>query len=277
MISINKRIFPSFIILLFLYLAPAGYCGTIQTTVTSTAAVLPSGQIDIKYVIKNTGDDTAQHIAVATFLALEAQRSDDLGGNPPGGLIRYDCTLTPADLKPGNYILVTRIDFVEQNGIPHRVYHFSPLPYRIDQVKELPPSLSVELSEPRFNVKSFWQSGNKCKLSLKNNQGSDIRPVVTLYLPDGFTTSEPERFYQLAAGESKEENFQLAMDSSVKETRPFYAVAWYEINGIHYSQLIEKKITVEDRPVLFKVFLIIVCMAVVIVLIGFFYRQRRKK
>ena len=274
MTAMNKRIFLLFLALLLALGSTEGGCGTINTNVTSYATILSDGQIDIKYEIGNTGDDTAHRVMVTTFLALDAQKSDDLGSNPPGGLIRYNCRLSSSDLKPGKYTLVARISFDEQSGTSHRVYHFSPLPYRLDRVKEVSPALSVELSEPYFSVKSFWQAGGKCRLSLKNNLGVAILPVVTLYLPDGFTTKEPERSYQLAPGEKREEVIPLEMDASVKNTRPFYAVAWYEQNGIHSSQWIEGKIRVEERPVYFKGFLVIAGTVLVVFLAVFFYRKR---
>ena len=270
----NKRILPLFLTLLFAFISTEGHCRTILTNVTSRATITPSGQIEIKNEITNTGDDTAYHVTVTTFLALEVSKSDDLGSNPPGGLLRYDCVLTPAGLTPGKYTLVTRINFTEQSGAPHRVYLFTPLRYRLDRAGESPPALSVELTEPHINAKSFWQPGGKCKLSLKNNLGVSMRPVVTLYLPDGFVTSEPERSYELAAGEKKESAISLEMDSSVKETRPLYVVAWYEHNGIHTSLPIEGKINVEQRPVYFKAFLILTGMALAIILIVVFYRRR---
>jgi len=273
MAAINKRIFLLFPVLLFAFVSSEGVCGTIRTTVTSHVTVLSTGQTNIQYVIKNTGDDTAHHVSVATFLALEAQKSDSLGSNPPGGVIRYDCVLTPPDLKPGNYTLVTRISFDEHGGTAHRAYHFSPLPWRLDQVKDARPALSVEMSEPSFNTKSFWQPGGKVKLVLKNGSSSAIQPVVTFYLPDGFMIQEPERSYQLAAGERKEEMIPLTMDASVKETRSFQVVAWYELNGAHHSQLIEGKIKVEEKPIYFKVFLILGGA----ILVGFVIRMLRRK
>ncbi|MCX5856213.1 MAG: hypothetical protein NTZ24_16860 [Deltaproteobacteria bacterium] len=270
----NKRILFLFLTLLFAFVSTEGYCGTILTNVTARTVITPSGQIEIKYEITNTGDDTAYHVTVTTFIALEVSKSDDLGSNPPGGLLRYDCILTPDGLTPGKYTLVTRINFNEQGGALHRVYLFTPLRYRLDRAGESQPDISVDLTEPHMNVKSFWQSDGKCKLSLKNNLGVSIRPVVTLYLPDGFMTSEPERSYELAAGEKKEVVVPLEMDSSVRETLPVYVVAWYEHNGIHTSLWIERKIIVEQRPVYFKAFLIITGMALAIILIVVFYRRR---
>jgi hypothetical protein len=273
----NNRILFLFLTLLFAFISTEGYCGTILTNVTARTVITPSGQIEIKYEITNTGDDTAYHVTVTTFLALEVSKSDDLGSNPPGGLIRHDCVLTPDGLTPGKYTLVTRINFTGQSGALHRVYLFTPLHYRLDRTGESQPALSVELTEPHFNAKSFWQPDGKCILSLKNNLGVSIRPVVTFYLPDGFMTSEPERSYELAAGEKKEVVIPLEMDSSVRETQPLYVVAWYEHNGIHTSLLIERKIIVEQRPVYFTAFLILTGMALAIILFVFFYRRRAQR
>jgi len=271
----TKRMSILLLILLFSFGSTEGGCGTIKTTVRSHTAILSDGTINIEYEIGNNGDDTAYRVTVTTFLALDAQKSDDLGNNPPGGFIHYTCSLHPSSLKPGHYTLVARISFDEQNGSTHKAYHFSSIPYRLEQVGKIQPALSVGLTEPRFNLKSFWQPGSKCILSLKNNLALPIRPVVAFYLPDGFTTKVPERSYPLAPGEKKEAAIPFEMDSSVRSTSPFYVVAWYEENGIHFSQSITGKINFEERPVYFKRFLIF-SACVLISLAVFFFLCRQK-
>ncbi len=276
MTTLHKHIPPLFLCLalLFMIFAARGHCGVIHINATSYATVLPDGQIEVKYKIANTGNDTAHRVTVTTFLALEANKSNDLGSNPPGGVLRYRVVLPAAGMPPGQYMLAARITFNEQNGTAHRVYHFSPLPYRLDRAGKITPALSVALNEPSFNVKSFRQPGGKCKLSLTNKLEASIRPVVTFYLPDGFMTKEPERSYQLAPGEKKEDVIPLSMASSASATKPFYVVAWYEHNGIHFSQWIEGKIRVEHRPVYFRAFLVLAGMVLAIVSIVVFYRKR---
>jgi len=267
------------VILLFLTLlitigAAQGFCGTINTKVTSHTTILSDGKINIQYEIGNTGDDTAYHMTVTTFLGLDAQKSDDLGNNPPGGSMRYNCALQPSALKPGKYTLVARISFSEQNGAAHKVYHFSPIPYHMEKSMEVKGGLNVSLTDPYFRAKSLWQSGNTCKLSLENNLDLAIQPVVSLYLPDGFVTKEPERSYQLAPGEKKEVLVPFEMEYPVKVSKPFYALVWYEHNGSHVSHLIEGAIRVEEKPFYFKAFLIMMGVALVIVAVVFFLRRK---
>lgn len=279
MTTLHKHIPPFFLCLALLLtvFSARGHCGVIHTNATSYATVLPDGRIEVKYKIANTGNDTAHRVMVTTFLALEANKSEDLGSNPPGGVLRHRLVLPAAGLPPGQYTLAARITFNEQNGTAHRAYHFSPLPYRLDRAGKITPALSVALDEPRFNAKGFWQPDGKCRLTLTNKLDASIRPVVTLYLPDGFMTKEPERSYQLAPGEKKKDIITFEMAASASETKPFFVVAWYEHNGIHVSQWIEGTIRVEHRPVYFKAFLILAGVVLAIVLIVFFYKRKKIK
>jgi hypothetical protein len=262
------------VLILFAYVATEAFCGTINTKITSRSTILPDGGVHVKYEIGNTGDDTAYHVSVATFLALDAHQSDDLGNNPPGGVIGYDCILRPSSMKPGKYTLVTRISFAEQNSITHSIYQFAAIAYHPEQATDTKDVLSISLSDPTFNLKGFRKSGGTCRLSLKNNLGVAIRPVVALYLPDGFTTKEPEHAYELAPGENKEIVIPIEMATPIKGVRPYYAVVWYEQKGIHFSQLVEGSVTVEEKPFYFKVFLIFVGIALIISMAGFYLRRR---
>ena len=154
------------------------------------------------------------------------------------------------------------------------MYHFSPLSYRTDLVREGEKSVTLQLSEPYFNLKGFFQPGGMCTVSLKNNLETPIRAIVALYLPDGFTTEVPERAYDLAAGEKKEEDIPFTMNHAIAGLHRFHAVVWHEENGLHQSQHIEKEIRVEERPVYFKTFLIVAGAILAIFLALFFVRKK---
>lgn len=230
------------------FLPSAGLCGTIQTNITSRVSVFSSGNVEADYTIGNTGTETAFHVTVTAFLGLEAHKSDALGNNSPGGTLRYTATLAIPDLKPGKYTLVTRVTFDDQAGTQHRVYQFTPVSFLPDKVKDSEPAISLELNQPSFTTRSLHQPEGKFNLVLKNRTNGPLQTSVSFYLGDGFTTAEPDRFYQLTAQEKKEDTIPLTMARWVNEDRPYHVVMWYELGGVHYSMLREGTIKVEEKP-----------------------------
>ncbi len=249
-------------------------CGTIQETIHSTTEVLPSGGIAVRYELANTGDEPIQNLTAATFLAMEADQSGDLGEQSPGRKTLYNCELNTASLKPGNYILVTRVDFEDVNGMPHRSYQFTPINYKTDHVREVSGSVAVELSEPRFNLKSLLQSDGSCRMSLRNKLGIPVRTFATFYLPVGFTTRRPEQIHDLAPGEEKEVEVPLRINDTPAGVYRFNVVVRTEAGGTHESQRIEKGIWVEEKPVYFRMFLILAGLGLAAGSGAFFWRRR---
>ncbi len=128
------------------------------------------------------------------------------------------------ELKPGNYRGVVRVNFVEQGGRPHRVYHVFHMPYRATQVKKEKEDLSLELKSPTINSKAVWKAKGKIQLVMKNEFQESIKPVVSIYLPDGLTTPEPSRSYELSPGERTVTDFPLTVKLSRAENRAYHAV-----------------------------------------------------
>jgi hypothetical protein len=132
------------------------FAGTITTSVTCRKTVKPTGELDIHLVIQNNGDVTAYNVIVTLVLADIIKKYDNLGNNLPGGKIDVTEKFIESGMKPGNYIAVIRVDFEEEIGIPHRVYHMAPIAYLMDKETPSDPPLILELISPEFNRKAFW-------------------------------------------------------------------------------------------------------------------------
>ena len=260
-----------FLLLLAWIFPVSAFCGQLQNTIDTDYKILPSGQVEVRYEFRNTGDETARHVRIATFLALEADQSGSLGDNAPGGTLRYGCVLTPS-LKPGQYVLVTRVHFEDIGGTQHQLYHFNTFPYRTDSVEKGRDAVAAELTEPSFNVKGFLGARSATRITLQNHRKIPARAIVNFYLPEGFTTQAPQRIYDLAPGERKEEDIPFRMERAFGGTYRFHAVVWHEGNDFHHAQRIEKRIHVEERPVYFRAFLFLA--GFVLVVMVFLWRRK---
>ena len=109
------------------------FAGTITTSITCRNTVKSNGAPELHMAIRNSGDVTAYHVVVTLILADMIKKYENLGNNPPGGKIEVGEKLMEPGLKPGNYVAVIQVDFQEESGIPHRVYHMAPMAYLMDQ------------------------------------------------------------------------------------------------------------------------------------------------
>lgn len=262
---------------LMLLIAVPGLAQTDANPVLIKASILKAaGTIAVDYELKNLKKDEVRHLAVTTFLARKTNRSESLGDLSSGGIVRYKCDLDVADLLPGKYILATRVDFVDQNNRTRRAYQFSPINWQDNRVEKYSEDLNVKLKPPSFNRKSFWQSLSKFELTLKNNSSRPLEPVIVFFLPDGLSVNESEKIYSLKAGEEQKEEIQLNVDSAASADNPYSVVVWYEVNGIHHSQLMTGSIRVEESPVYFKIFLALCVMIIVVLAVVYILRRRKK-
>jgi hypothetical protein len=231
--------------------------------------------LSVAYEIRNMGTDTVGHLTVTTFLARNTNHSDVLGDVPRGETLRYNLVLNTSDLLPGEYIMATRINFSGPDGRTHRTYHFSGITIKPAGIKKDVAALAFHLQSPAINLKSFWHPRGKFALTMENNLGQNVEPVVIFFLPDGSAVSEPEKVYTLAAQEKRVEKIPLTFDSSVGADSPYYALVWYDVNGMHYSQLFNGTIRVEAAPIYFKLF-VVLCIIIVLALAVIYIFRRRK-
>ena len=273
-----KGIFGLFPILLFLALPGMGHSQQAAMKIIPAIAVPPAGKISVAYEITNNGAATAYHVTVTAFLAGDAQQSDNLGNPPPGGVVRYACDFDTAELKPGTYTLVTRVSYGgARSGPEYRTYHFSPVAFRVAQAGDRRPALSVKIDPPVFNVKRLFNRDGQFRLTLTNGHREAIRPVVSFFLPDGAEMAETNKGYALKPGENVSDGLTLRREDSLRESRPYHAEVRYDVQGVHYSQLLEGSIGIEEKPLYFSIYLMAVGIAIVSVILIFFVRNRRRE
>jgi hypothetical protein len=273
-----KGIFGLFLILLCLALPGIGHGQQAAMKIVPTMEVPPAGKISVAYKITNTGAATAYHMTVTAFLASDARRSDNLGDSPPGGVVRYACDFDTAELKPGTYTLVTRINYGgARSGPEYRIYHFSPVVFRSAQAGDKRPALSVTLAPPVFNIKRLFNREGQFRLTLTNGHREAIRPVVSFFLPDGVEMAKTDTGYALKPGETISDNLTARREDSVRESRPYRAEVRYDVQGVHYSRLLEGSIGIEEKPLYFKAYLAAGGIIVVSVILILFFRKRRRE
>jgi len=272
--KMKRGCFTILVIFFALILPISGYGGIIRTSIVCNSRVEDSGKIDMEIDIVNSGNAMAYNVIATIFLADWVHQSNNLGNNPPDGKIHLNSQYVNRDLRPGRYVGVIRVNFEEQSGSSHRAYNFIEIAYRLDQGISYAPGLNLDLDSPLFNTKAFWNPRGKIRFFMKNGHQSAIKPSVSFYLPDGFTTPEPDRHYELFPGDEIKEIIPLTIDPSVRKDRTFHVVSWYEHNGLHYSQHVKGRIRVEERPVIFKGYVLFGTGVLAILFVVTYYRGR---
>jgi hypothetical protein len=274
----SRRIWGLLPLLLFLALPGMGHGQQATMKIAPAITVPPTGKISVIHEVTNTGAATAHHVTVTAFLASDARRSDNLGDTPPGGMIRYACDFDTAELKPGAYTLVTRVSYGgSRSGPEYRIYHFSPVAFRVAQTGDKGSALSVKLDPPVFNIKRLFNRDGQFRLTLTNGHREAIRPVVSFFLPDGVEMAETDKGYALKPGETISDDLTARREDSVRESRPYRAEVRYDAQGVHYSQLLEGTILFEEKPIYFKAYLAAGGIASVSVILILVFRKRRRE
>jgi len=249
---------------------------TISTAITCRQTVERSGAIALEVEIQNRGNVTAHNVVATLILDDLVKGYDHLGDNPPGRKIHLKDRLVNPGLNPGRYVAVLRVDFEEQNGRPHRAYHFFNIPYRMDRMLSSRLPLWMKTAAPCFNKKAFWKKKGVIRLSMKNNGKEEIRPNVWLFLPEGFTSPEPNRSCRLTPGETKVEEIPLHLEPDGKNQSPYHLIVWYERDNAHYSWDLKGLIKVEERPAYFNWYLILGAILLIISFTALSIRRLRR-
>jgi len=249
-----------------------------QIKATPRVAAEPSGKVNVSYDIRNEGSESAYNVTVTTFLGMDARKSEPYGEIRGGsGWTSYQCDFDMSGMVPGEYILVSRINFNDQTGRQHSVYQFNPLPNRlVAQASSMTPALVLDIVPPVLNAKSPIDGGAKFGVAMTNNNKGQIRAALTFYLPDGISADVPERFYDIGPGGTKSDDIEVSLTASLAPKKYAYdAVVWYEFYGVHYARHVQGAVNVEEKPVLLIGF--VVLSILVLAFVGGFVWWRRQK
>jgi len=260
--------------LMVLFYPCPGASGTIKGKVATTVTVQAAGKIAIDDKIENLGDDTAYHTVVTTFLGSDARHSDVLGDVKPGGTLRYNCDFDGSALKPGNYIVITRVNFADRGGAPGRIYRFDEFSLRKGEAKGQ-MALTAKVDTPVINLKSPLGSKGTIRLTLKNGHADAVEPIAYLALPEGLKVAESEMRIPLRAGEEK--TVEIPIEAVVKGDIPYRAIVRYEAGDTHFALQTEGKVRVEERPVLFKLFIVAGVIVLLLIVAVVWYVRKKKR
>ena len=256
------------------------FAGTITTSITCRKTVKSNGGLELHMDIRNNGDVMAYHVIVTLILADIVKKYDKLGNNPPGGRIEVAEELIDPGLKPGDYFAVIRVDFEEESGAPHRVYHMAPIAYLTDEKVPSDPSLTLELTSPEFNRKAFWDRKGDIELHVKN-EGKEKKVLKTwLFLPDGISSPEPNGTLSLAPESEEIQRFPVQLTGNNETIFPFHVVAWYENERFHYSRLLTGNVITVEKPIYFKWFVmgsgVLLGILFLLIVAGLFVKRHRE-
>jgi len=257
------------------------FAGTITTSVTCRKTVKSTGELDIHLDIRNNGDVMAYNVIVTLVLADIVKKYDNLGNNPPGGKINVIEDIIDPGLKPGNYIAVIRVDFEEENGIPHRVYHMAPIAYLTGKATPSDPPLILKPTSPEFNRKAFWDRKGDIELLAKKIGKEKVLVNTSLFLPDGVSSPAPNAILRLGSESEKIHKFPIHLTGKNGTIFPYHVVAWYENEHYHHSHLLYGKIRILEKPVYFKWFVkgsgVVLGIIFLLIVISIFVRRYREK
>ncbi len=258
------------------FLPLEGYCGTIRTKVICRSHMDANGSLVIEGDIENLGDATAYAVNVAVLLADWADRLDPLGDNPPGGSVHFKTRYQNPDLLPGEYTAVIQVTFEDQSGKRHRVNRYVPMLYKLEENKLLQSALTLEIKTPTFNKRAFWQQRDVLRLLLINEHKNRINPNVSIFLPEGFHSTQMNSNVDLLPDEKKIINIPLEFDPSIRQETKYFVVASYAHDGIHYSQAQKDFIQVTERPIIFKGYIVLAVSFIFAFFCFTFFRNRRR-
>lgn len=283
----------SFLLLLLLVpeVAPAG----IFSMKLDTRVAPAPGRLVAVSTVANNGEETVYNVSVTSSLASDTRRSDSLGDIPAGKRRKQRVEFNPESIKPGRYILVTRLDFHEQNGLPHRIYSFHP--FRVDRkepekqesqgtLETKPksgisgatetPGLSVSVEIPPVRRKAFGSTDIKMSLLLKNTQNAPLQPVFSLQLPDGVTADREEILLDMSPGEERREEMRLKADQSVRGGHPVSVLVRYETENEHDSRLLRTTLAVDENPEFLSGIVIAAIIMLIAVSVAAIFAFRRR-
>jgi hypothetical protein len=153
-------------------------------------------------------------------------------------------------------------------------YHFTTFAVHAEEAKG-EPALTVRTDMPVINLKSPLGSHVKIGLTLKNGHGTAIEPVVFFALPDGLKMEAGEMVFRINAGEEKTVEIPVAVTGVLTGDVPYQVIVRYEEKNAQYARQVEGKIRVEERPVLFKAFLVAGLVVLICVLVVFFNWRKK--
>ena len=250
------------------------YCGLISNKVAANVAVDAAGRVAVDNEISNQGNVPVVNVTVTNFLGNDAFQSDVLGKNVPGGILRSQCLFETAIPKPGSYMVVSRVNFTEENGTSHVAYHFAPFTY--GGGKSGPDdALTVRVETAEINLKSPLGAKGVLRLVFKNGQKIPVDPVVFLAMPEGLQIEKGEERVHLGPGEEQTVKIPVTAATGLRGDVSFQMMVRYETDTTHYAKLVNATVRIEERPVLFKIFLIVAVGVLMVFCIGLFYFRRR--
>lgn len=255
-----------FSFVLFLLLVPAMlHAGVPSMKLDARTAPSPGRLVAIS-TATNNGGETAYNVSVMSSLARDTRRSDPLGDIHTGKHRSQRVEFSLEGLKPGRYILATRLDYHEQNGLPHQIHSFrafrvsreepeiqdaqeareTTVTSGVPAVAEM-PGLSAALEIPPAQRTLFGDASTKIVLTVKNRMDAPIRPLFSVYLPGSVTTDRTELLLEMGPGEERREEMRLDVEQSVRGGHPVSVLVRYETENEHDSRLLRTTLSIEEN------------------------------
>lgn len=245
--------------------AGSAWAATINTHITSRYEIVEQG-VRVRIRIANQGTSKAYDLKATLRLGKRPRKWDALGNNDPGGTIDLTAEYRAADLRPGLYIGVVRVDFEDRMGRGHHTYHFFQLPYGLARRSLASPALAVEPGRVSFNPKAFWKKRATLPITLKNTSSHPLRGVLRVFVPEGFEAEKGEFAFTLGGGEKKRLRGGLLKKGRARTANVYHVLAAFEQEGIERTVRVQGAIRVKEEPVLFRGYLGLAGLVLLVVL-----------
>ena len=262
------------ILVLAMAFSETACAGIIRTTISSQCTITASGDLELRFEIQNEGNVTAHKMAATLNLADVIRRFPDLGENLPGDKMTLKDRIDCSGWSPGVYVCSITVSFEEQNGKPHLVDHFFTVPSGIKAAEAERAPLKMLAGSLVFNPKAFWNKEKPLQVTLKNTGDTAITPELSLYLPEGYASPEAAKNDPLSPGSESVVALPVIRNSNAKPGKVLHLIATYNFRGLHYEALLREVIHMERKPVLFRVYLVV--SGVVILVVGGVVIVRRR-
>jgi hypothetical protein len=252
----------------------ASVYGAIETRTEASWRVDDDGDILVSVDVFNDGEETAYDMETAMFLGRQAYFRGAPADSPPGASRHLDFRVEGTSINPGAYTAVIRVEFEEQVGLRHRIYHLVPILYLPEGSVHAPAPVRAAKVDPVFNPKVVGRNRGTIEVTLKNTSSAALQVRLAAWYPDGFSIRPDAVESPLAPGAEKTVDLDTAL-AGANNTAEYDLVIDTETEDRHYSVMLRGLLSVVPKPIYFRIYLVIAATGALLLAIRTLLTLRR--
>ena len=214
--------------------------GQIQLTIRADVTPHP-GQLAVRLLLQNQGKEEARrvqiHLSGSGDAVLPPRPS-----LPPGASHEDHATMElPETAAPGRYPLYVTVGYTDSNGYPFSAVLCAPYSLQEETTSEIFGTLQAEPLADEAGL----------RLQLKNLASRERSFTLRIFTPRELSAGPPQEV-KLGPGEERELSIAVRNFSALPGSRyPIYAVAEYDADGRHFTNMILGHVDTVARTGLF--------------------------